>query len=78
MKKLAVTVLALGSLGVLLSGGRPAARQTADCSAALPDGRVLVTAGVPSSAGTTNSAEVYDPATNAWTIVGAMGSARVT
>jgi uncharacterized protein (TIGR03437 family) len=46
----------------------------------LADGRVLVTGGVAVVGGTaifTNTAEVYDPATNVWTPTGPMNSARV-
>jgi len=46
----------------------------------LADGRVLVTGGLVVTATTasfTNTAEVYDPAANAWTPTGLMNSARV-
>jgi endoglucanase len=46
-------------------------------AAALTDGRVLVAGGIDDGSGNaTASAEVYDSATDAWTPVAAMGSAR--
>jgi endoglucanase len=44
--------------------------------AALGDGRVLVAGGIDVSGTAAASAEVYNPGTNAWTPVAAMGSAR--
>src|SRR5262249_48717826 len=43
----------------------------------LQDGRVLVAGGViDGSAYVTNTAEIYDPATNAWSATGSMNVAR--
>ena len=44
--------------------------------AALQDGRVLVAGGVSTGGVATSSAEVYDPATAAWSLVGDMAQAR--
>ena len=41
----------------------------------LSDGRVLVTGGKDSS-GTVNTAELYDPSTNNWTMTGSMSQAQ--
>jgi hypothetical protein len=55
------------------------AARYADAAALLPGGRVLVAGGWSL---TTNddpslaSAEIYDPATNAWTVTGSLGDAR--
>jgi N-acetylneuraminic acid mutarotase len=43
---------------------------------ALSDGRVLVGGGITSGGGTTNSAELYDPAADSWASVPAMITAR--
>ena len=43
---------------------------------ALSDGRVLVGGGITSGGGTTNSAEIYDPAADSWASVPAMITAR--
>ncbi len=42
----------------------------------LSDGRVLVGGGNSSGGGTTNSAEIYDPAADSWTATSAMAEAR--
>ena len=44
--------------------------------AALPDGRILVARGQTPGGGTTNAAEVYDPAGDLWSPVGNLGVAR--
>jgi endoglucanase len=46
-------------------------------AAGLGDGRVLVAGGEDGSGEATASAEIYDPVSNAWTVVAPMGSARV-
>ena len=43
----------------------------------LPNGTVLVTGGISSDSGLTNSAELYDPATGMWKATGAMLSKRI-
>jgi hypothetical protein len=45
-------------------------------SARLKDGRVLVTGGVTTDGNKTKSAEIYDPATNAWSDAGELLEAR--
>ncbi|MGH9502144.1 MAG: Ig-like domain repeat protein [Terriglobales bacterium] len=42
----------------------------------LGDGRVLVTGGTTSGGGITNSAEIYDPGSDSWTVAGTMLDAR--
>jgi hypothetical protein len=42
----------------------------------LSDGRVLVGGGTTTGGGTTNSAEIYDPSTNSWTLVNPLTTAR--
>ena len=42
----------------------------------LPDGKVLVVGGMQSGDITANSAEVYDPVADTWTVVSALNSAR--
>jgi hypothetical protein len=42
----------------------------------LPTGKVLVAGGMGSSSSPLSSAQVYDPATGAWSATGAMGQSR--
>ena len=42
----------------------------------LKNGRVLVAGGVTSGAGITNAAELFDPSSNQWIVIGAMSEAR--
>jgi hypothetical protein len=42
----------------------------------LPDGKVLVAGGTDSSGAATNSAELYDPATQTWTPTGSLAGKR--
>src|SRR2546427_3553622 len=42
----------------------------------LPDGRVLVAAGYTVFAGSTASAEIYDPSSGTWSPTGSLGRAR--
>lgn len=61
------------------TGNMNVARQAA-AGLRLPDGRVLVAGGVGGSPsfGALASAEIYDPATGAWTLTGAMSVARLS
>ncbi|HSP67645.1 MAG TPA: kelch repeat-containing protein, partial [Bryobacteraceae bacterium] len=45
--------------------------------AALPDGRLLVAGGRVTGDAATNAAEIYDPSTDLWTNIPAMGEARI-
>lgn len=64
--------------GWVLTGGMGAARQ-AHTATGLPDGRVLVTGGSPSimsGSAAVSTAELYDPASGAWSPAAAMSTAR--
>src|SRR6185437_702941 len=59
------------STGVWQAAGSLATARSGAAAVALPDGRVLVTGGQTTGGGITNSAETYDPQTNAWQMLSA-------
>src|SRR5258708_11094795 len=67
----------LGISGSLTNVAAMAVPRSEHISVALKDGRVLVAGGRTTGGAATNAAELFDPATNAWTPVGAMQAARI-
>jgi hypothetical protein len=65
-----------GTDGIVSSAGLMNAARSRHFAVVLSDGRVLVGGGTTSGGGTTNSAEIYDPAANSWTQINPLTTAR--
>ena len=66
-----------GTDGVFSSAALMQTPRSGHTATILPNGNVLVTGGTTSGGGITNSAEIYDPSANSWTLLsGSMVDAR--
>ena len=65
-----------GTDGIISPAGLMNAARSRHFAVMLSDGRVLVGGGTTTGGGTTNSAEIYDPAANSWTPTNTLTTAR--
>src|SRR6478672_1472201 len=65
-----------GTDGVFSAAAAMHSPRTNHTATVLGDGRVLITGGATSGGGVTNSAEIYDPGSDSWSVAGTMVDAR--
>ncbi len=70
------TVLTVSVMGGFACGGNMTIARDPHTATRLADGRVLITGGYSPGFAVTNTAEIYDPATNMSTATGSMNTAR--